>query len=86
MRVHVGDGWDDDAWRLDDVDGMQSIARSRAPIVTPSIPSADAYASEPVRYPPLVVVDIATEATAVTDEYRNQVLSQVNTSCYAWPY
>ena len=39
------------------------------------------YASEPVRYPPLVVVDIATEAAAVADEYRNQVLSQVNTSC-----
>lgn len=49
--------------------------------MTPSIPSARAYASEPVRYPPLVVVDIATEAAAVTDQYRNQVLSQVNTSC-----
>lgn len=49
--------------------------------MTPSIPSAEAYASEPVRYPPLVVVDIATEAAAVTEEYRNQVLSQMNTSC-----
>jgi mannose-6-phosphate isomerase-like protein (cupin superfamily) len=49
--------------------------------VSPSIPSAEAYASEPVRYPPLVVVDIATEAAAVTGEYRNQVLSQVNSSC-----
>ena len=47
----------------------------------PSVPSAEAYASEPVRYPPLVVVDIAAEAAAVTDDYRNQVLSRVNTSC-----
>jgi mannose-6-phosphate isomerase-like protein (cupin superfamily) len=47
----------------------------------PSIPSAEAYAGEPVRYPPLVVVDLATEAAAVTEEYRNQVLCQVNTSC-----
>ncbi len=49
--------------------------------MTPSVPSAQAYASEPVRYPPLVVVDIATEAAAVSDQYRNQVLSQVNSSC-----
>jgi len=47
----------------------------------PSIPSAEAYANEPVRYPPLVVVDLANEARAVTDDYRNQVLSQVNASC-----
>ncbi len=47
----------------------------------PSIPSAETYASEPVRYPPLVVVDIGAEAAAVTEEYRNQVLSRMNTSC-----
>ena len=47
----------------------------------PSLPSADAYMNEPVRYPPLTIVDIAAEAAAVSDEYRNQVLSQVNTSC-----
>jgi len=49
--------------------------------MTPSIPSAEAYASEPARYPPLVVVDLAAEAAAVKEEYRNQVLCQVNTSC-----
>ena len=49
--------------------------------MTHSIPSAEAYASGPVRYPPLVVVDLANEAAAVTDEYRNQVLCQVNISC-----
>jgi mannose-6-phosphate isomerase-like protein (cupin superfamily) len=49
--------------------------------MTPSIPSAEAYAAEPVRYPPLVVVNLAAEAAAVTEEYRNQVLCQVNTSC-----
>ena len=49
--------------------------------MTPSIPSAEAYANEPVRYPPLVVVDLAAEAAGVTEQYRNQVLNQVNTSC-----
>ena len=49
--------------------------------MTRPIPSAEAYASEPVRFPPLVVVDLAREAAAVTDPYRNQVISQVNTSC-----
>ena len=49
--------------------------------MTRPIPSAEAYASEPVRFPPLVVVDLASEAAAVTDTYRNQVISQVNTSC-----
>jgi mannose-6-phosphate isomerase-like protein (cupin superfamily) len=47
----------------------------------PSLPSANAYMNEPVRYPALTIVDIAAEAAAVSDEYRNQVLSQVNTSC-----
>ena len=49
--------------------------------MTLPIPSAEAYASEPVRFPPLVVVDLAREAAAVTDPYRNQVISRVNTSC-----
>ena len=49
--------------------------------MTHAIPTAEAYASEPVRFPPLEVVDIAREAAAVTEEYRNQVLNQVNTSC-----
>ena len=49
--------------------------------MTHPIPTPEAYASEPVRFPPLVVVDLAIEAIAVTDAYRNQVISQVNTSC-----
>lgn len=49
--------------------------------MTPSIPSAEAYSSEPVRFPPLVVVDLASEAAAVNEAYRNQVISQVNGSC-----
>lgn len=49
--------------------------------MTPAIPSAEMYANEPVRYPPLVVVDVTVEANAVADEYRNQVLSCVNSSC-----
>jgi mannose-6-phosphate isomerase-like protein (cupin superfamily) len=49
--------------------------------VTPFVPPVEAYTNEPVRYPPLVVIDIAAEGAAVTDDYRNQVLSQVNRSC-----
>ncbi|BAH39998.1 MAG TPA: cupin domain-containing protein [Gemmatimonas aurantiaca] len=57
------------------------------------IPSAAAYTNEPVRFPPLHQVDLRTEAAAVTERYRNQVISQVNDSClrmavfeeaYAW--
>lgn len=46
-----------------------------------SIPSAAAYATEPVRFPPLTVVDVAAEASAVADTYRNQVLCRVNAGC-----
>jgi mannose-6-phosphate isomerase-like protein (cupin superfamily) len=46
-----------------------------------SLPSAESYANEPVRHPPLTVVDVAAEQRAVTDAYRNVVLSRVNTSC-----
>lgn len=49
--------------------------------MTRSFPSAETYANEPIHYPPLTVVDIGTEAAAVTEEYRNQVLSRVNASC-----
>jgi mannose-6-phosphate isomerase-like protein (cupin superfamily) len=56
---------------------------------------AKAYASEPVRYPALHVVDLAAEAAEVTDSYRNIVVNQVNGSClrlsvmtedYRWHY
>jgi mannose-6-phosphate isomerase-like protein (cupin superfamily) len=43
--------------------------------------SAEAYANEPVKYPPLTVVDVAGEAAAVRTPYSNQVLAQVNSSC-----
>jgi mannose-6-phosphate isomerase-like protein (cupin superfamily) len=46
-----------------------------------SFPSADAYKGEPVRHPPLVVVDVNSEQRAITDEYRNVVLSRINSSC-----
>ena len=46
-----------------------------------SVPSADAYASEPVRFPALTVVDIAGEAAAISAAYRNDVLTRVNASC-----
>ena len=46
-----------------------------------AFPPADAYAAEPVRHPPLVVVDIAAAQRAETGDYRNVVLSRVNASC-----
>jgi mannose-6-phosphate isomerase-like protein (cupin superfamily) len=45
------------------------------------VPSAHSYTNEAVRHPPLTVVDVVAEATAVTEAYRNQVLCKVNTSC-----
>ena len=45
------------------------------------VPTAEDYATEPVRHPPLVVVDVNAEQRAVTDAYRNVVLSRVNTHC-----
>ena len=47
----------------------------------PPAPSVEAYTNEPVRFPALHVVDVVAEADAVTEAYRNQVLSRVNTSC-----
>ena len=44
-------------------------------------PSAKDYAAEPIRFSPLTVIDVMAEAAAVTGDYRNQVLSRVNTSC-----
>ena len=49
--------------------------------MVPPVPSVDSYVNEPVQHPPLAVVDVLAEAAAVTDDYRNQVLSKVNTSC-----
>ena len=45
------------------------------------LPSAENYAAEPIRFSPLTVIDVVAEAAAVTGDYRNQVLSRVNTSC-----
>jgi mannose-6-phosphate isomerase-like protein (cupin superfamily) len=47
------------------------------------LPSAAAYAAEPVRHPPLVVVDVAAEQRAVAGAYRNQVLSRIDTGAGA---
>jgi mannose-6-phosphate isomerase-like protein (cupin superfamily) len=46
------------------------------PAVTP-----DSYANEPIRFAPLQVVDLVSEASAVSEPYRNQVICRVNRSC-----
>jgi mannose-6-phosphate isomerase-like protein (cupin superfamily) len=43
--------------------------------------TADSYVREPVRYAALEVVDLKREAAAVTESYRNLVISRVNDSC-----
>jgi mannose-6-phosphate isomerase-like protein (cupin superfamily) len=61
----------------------------------PTDPTAARYASEPVRFAALEVVDLAREGAAVTEPYRNMVISRVNDSClrlavfeevYRWHY
>jgi mannose-6-phosphate isomerase-like protein (cupin superfamily) len=56
---------------------------------------SERYANEPVRYPALEVVDLAAESAAVTESYKNMVMSRVNDSClrlsvfeeeYRWHY
>jgi len=41
----------------------------------------DSYAAEPVKYGSLQVVDVAAEAAAVSEAYRNLVICRVNRSC-----
>jgi mannose-6-phosphate isomerase-like protein (cupin superfamily) len=62
-------------------------------LITDSV--AERYTNEPVRYSGLEVVDLAAEGAAVTEPYRNMVISRVNDSClrlavfeeaYRWHY
>ena len=46
---------------------------------------AERYAKEPVRYPALQIVDLAAEGAAVTERYRNMVISRVNDSACGSP-
>jgi mannose-6-phosphate isomerase-like protein (cupin superfamily) len=47
----------------------------------PGFPTADEYSSGTARHPAMTVVDIRSEQAAVTDSYRNQVLSDINGDC-----
>ena len=51
------------------------------PVNRPDAVTPDSYASEPIRFPALQTVDLIAEAAAVSEPYRNQVISQVNGSC-----
>lgn len=42
---------------------------------------SEEYKNEPVRFPALEVVDLAAEGKAVTESYRNMVVSKVNDYC-----
>ena len=55
---------------------IEAVAAHSPDVVTP-----DSYANEPIRFPALRVVDLVSEAAAVSEPYRNQVISRVNSSC-----
>jgi mannose-6-phosphate isomerase-like protein (cupin superfamily) len=57
--------------------------------------TAERYANEPVKYPPLQLVDLEAEGAGVTERYRNLVINRVNDHCmrlavfdevYGWHY
>ena len=48
---------------------------------SPDAVTLDSYANEPIRFPPLQVVDLTSEAAGVSEPYRNLVVSRVNQSC-----
>ncbi len=57
--------------------------------------TSEEYKNEPVRFQALEIVDLAAEGKAVTESYRNMVVSKVNDSClrlavfneqYQWHY
>jgi mannose-6-phosphate isomerase-like protein (cupin superfamily) len=41
----------------------------------------ESYGNEPIRFAALQVVDLAAEAAAISEPYRNQVMSRVNGMC-----
>jgi mannose-6-phosphate isomerase-like protein (cupin superfamily) len=47
----------------------------------PDAVTPGSYANEPIRFRALQVVDLALEAAAISEPYRNLVVSRVNTSC-----
>jgi mannose-6-phosphate isomerase-like protein (cupin superfamily) len=49
--------------------------------VTPDYPSAEAYSAEAALHPAMTVVDLRSEATKVSEPYRNQVLFDINDGC-----
>ena len=46
------------------------------PVNSPDAVTPDGYANEPIRFQALQVVDLAFEAAAVSEPYRNQVITQ----------
>ena len=42
---------------------------------------AESYQAEPIRFPPLEVVNLLAESAGVGSEYRNMVISGVNEHC-----
>jgi mannose-6-phosphate isomerase-like protein (cupin superfamily) len=49
--------------------------------MTSRFPSADEYSAQKARYAGLTVVDVRSYQQAVTEQYRNDVLSNINSDC-----
>lgn len=49
--------------------------------MTAHFPSAEAYAAQTARHPPLRVVDLRAHGAGAREAYRNDVLSDVNGDC-----
>lgn len=49
--------------------------------MNPDHPSAEAYSAQAAIHPAMTVVDVRSEASLVTDAYKNQVLSDINGAC-----
>jgi len=47
----------------------------------PDLPSAQEYSAQTARYSSMTVVDIRSEQASVTDDYKNQVLLDINADC-----
>lgn len=47
----------------------------------PDYPSAEEYSAQAATYPPMTVVDVRSEASRVTESYKNQVLLDINNAC-----
>lgn len=81
--------------RFDQLDSYLNDLKERKQGMPECPTIADAYPADPIRYPPLTVVDLVAEGGVTQHGYRNVVVNRVNESClrlaafegeYRWHY